>query len=80
MMMKFNFGYGPLVLRGTSCDGFARISVTLDDPNSPYEDIPLEVIENMAEKLYSTFNVNDVSLYKDDECVCTIEKKEEEGE
>lgn len=76
MMMKFNFGCGPLILKGTSCDGSARISITLEDP---YDDIPMKVITNMAEKLYSTFDVNYISLYRDDICICTIDKKEEEG-
>lgn len=77
MKMKFNFGCGPLVLRGTSCDGSARISVELEDG---YDDISMKAIENMAEKLYSTFDVNYVSLYRDDVCICTIDKKEGEGE
>jgi hypothetical protein len=76
MMMKFNFGCGPLVLKGTSYDGYALVSVELEDR---YDDIPMKVIENVAEKLYSAFNVNYVSLYKDDVCICTIDK-EEEGE
>lgn len=76
MMMKFNFGCGPLVLKGTSPDGIALISVELEDRCA---DITMKVIENVAEKLYSAFDVNYVSLYKDGECICTIEKKEEEG-
>lgn len=77
MMMKFNFGNGPLVLKGTTDDGYAHINVELEDP---YDDIPMKVIENLAEKLYSTFNVSYVALYREDVCICTIDKKEEEGE
>lgn len=79
MMMKFNFGCGPLVLKGTSCDGdgCALICIELEDR---YADIPMETIVNLAEKLYSTFNVSYVSLYKDDMCICTIDKEEEEDE
>lgn len=76
MKMKFNFGCGPLVLKGTSYDGYARVSVTLEDP---YDEIPMKVIENVAEKLYSTFEVNYVALYREDMCICTIDKKKEEG-
>ena len=75
MMMKFNFGCGPLVLKGTSLDGIAYINVELEDR---YDDISMEVIMNVAEKLYSTFNVDCVSLYKDNECICTIDKEEKE--
>ena len=76
MKMKFNFGNGPLVLKGTSYDGYALITVELEDP---YDDISMKVIENVAEKLYSAFNVSYVSLYREDVCICTIDKKEEEG-
>jgi len=76
MKMKFNFGCGPLVLKGTAYDGYALISVEFEDP---YGDIPMKVIADAAEKLYSTFNVSDVSLYKDDVFICTIDKEEEEG-
>lgn len=76
MKMKFNFGCGPLVLKGTTCDGVACISIDLEDR---YDDIPMKVITDLAEKLYSTFDVNYVSLYKDDVCICTIDKEEEEG-
>ena len=77
MMMKFNFGSGPLVLKGTSYEGYARISVELNDN---YADIPMEVIVDVANRLYSTFNVSYVSLWKDDVRVCTIDKEEKEGE
>ena len=77
MMMKFNFGCGPLILKGTSYDGSTPINVELEDP---YDDISIKVIENVAEKLYSAFNVNYVALYREDVCICTIDKKEEEGE
>ncbi len=76
MMMKFNFGCGPLVLKGESDDGYTLISVELNDP---YDEISTEAIENVAEKLYSAFYVNSVALYRDDVCVCIIDKKEEEG-
>lgn len=76
MMMKFNFGCGPIVLKGTSYGGYAHITIELEDP---YDDIPIEVIADVAEKLYSTFNVDTVALYKEGDCVCTIDKKEEEG-
>lgn len=77
MMMKFNFGCGPLVLKGESNCGCARISIELEDR---YDDIPMKVITNLAEKLYSTFDVSYVSLYKEGVCICIIDKKEEEGE
>lgn len=77
MMMKFNFGCGPLVLKGESKCGCALISIELEDR---YDDIPMEVIVNLAEKLYSAFDVSYVSLYKDGVCVCEIDKKEEEDE
>ena len=76
MKMRFNFGCGPLVLKGTSYEGYAQISVTLEDR---YDDIPIEVIEDVAERLYSAFNVSYVSLYKEDMCICTIDKKEKKG-
>lgn len=75
MMMKFNFGNDPLTLKGTSCDGTARISIELEDF---YDGISAKTITNLAEKLYSTFNVNCVALYREDVCICEIEKKEEE--
>lgn len=74
MKMKFNFGCGPLVLKGTSDDGVACISINIEDG---YNDIPIKVITDLAEKLYSTFNVNYVALYKDDVCICEIEKEGE---
>ena len=77
MMMKFNFGADPLTMRGTSCDGIAHIRIELETPY--YEDISTEVIADLAKKLYSTFNVDCVSLYRDDVCICTIDK-DEEGE
>lgn len=76
MKMKFNFGCGPLVLKGETPDGYALISVELNDP---YDEISTKTIENTAEKLYSAFNVSYVSLYRDDMCICIIDKKEEEG-
>jgi len=76
MKMKFNFGCGPIVLKGESPDGITCIRVELEDR---YDDIPMKVVENVAEKLYSAFDVNYVSLYKDDICICTIDKEEEEG-
>ena len=78
MMMKFNFGSDPLTMRGTSCDGTAHIRIELESPY--YEDISTEVITDLAKKLYSTFNVDCVSLYRDDVCICTIDKEEKEGE
>lgn len=77
MEMKFNFGCGPLVLKGVSRGGYATISVELKNGN---DDIPLDIIENAAEKLYSAFHVSDVLLYEDDVLVCTIEKKRKGGE
>lgn len=76
-MMKFNFGNGPLILKGTFYNGYGHINVELEDP---YDDISMKAIENIAEKLYSTFNVDSVSLYREDVCICIIDKKEEEGE
>ena len=76
MMVKFNFGCGPLVLKGESDDGYTLITVELNDP---YGEISTEVIENIAKKLYSTFYVNYVLLYRDNVCICIIDKKEEEG-
>lgn len=77
MMMKFNFGCGPLVLKGTSDDGIAHINIELEDR---YNDIPVKVITDLAEKLYSTFKVNYVSLYKDGIIICEIDKEEKEDE
>ena len=75
MKMKFNFGCGPLVLKGTTNDGFAHISIDLEEP---YDNIPVEVISDLAEKLYSNFDVAYVALYKENVCICEIDKKEEE--
>ena len=77
MMMEFNFGCGPLVLKGESSCGGALISVELEDR---YDGIPMEVIVNLAEKLYSAFDVSYVTLCKDGVCICEINKKEKEDE
>jgi hypothetical protein len=77
MMMKFNFGSGPIVLKGETPDGFSSIKITVDNG---YDEIPTTEILKLAEKLYSAFNVNYVSLYSDDTCICTIDKEKEEGE
>lgn len=74
-MMKFNFGCGPLVLKGKSYNEGMTITVKLEEF---YDDIPMKVIEDVAEKLYSVFDVSCVSLYTDDICICTIDKKEED--
>lgn len=74
MMMKFNFGCGPLVLKGETEDGFACININLDNG---YGEIPTKEILKLAEKLYSNFEVSSVGLYRDDMLICEIEKKEE---
>lgn len=76
MMMKFNFGCGPLVLKGATEDGFSSIKVTLDNG---YDEIPTTEILKLAEKLYSNFEISSVEVYNDDILICTIDK-EEEGE
>lgn len=75
MMMKFNFGCGPLVLKGTTEDGFACIKIDLDNG---YGEIPTEEILKLAEKLYSNFKVSSVGVYRDDIIICEIDKEEED--
>ena len=76
MMMKFNFGCGPLVLKGETADGFSSIKITLDNG---YDEIPTTEILKLAEKLYSNFGVSSVGVYNDDILICEIDKDEEEG-
>lgn len=74
-MMKFNFGYGPLVLKGTSRDGYADISITLNDS---YDEISEKTITDCAEKLYSNFGASSVGLFRDDILICEIQKEKED--
>ena len=73
MMMKFNFGCGPLVLKSETEDGFACIKIDLDNG---YGEIPTEEILKLAEKLYSNFEVSSVGVYRDDMLICEIDKEE----
>ena len=73
-MMKFNFGCGPLVLKGETEDGFTCIKIDLDNG---YGEIPTEEILKLAEKLYSNFEVSSVGVYRDDMLICEIDKEEE---
>ncbi len=75
MMMKFNFGCGPLVLKGETKDGFACIKIDLDNG---YGEIPTEKILKLAKKLYSNFEVSSVGVYRDDMLICEIDKEEED--
>lgn len=75
MMMKFNFGCGPLVLKGDTPDGLSSIKVTLDNG---YDEIPTTEILKLAEKLYSNFEISVINVYNDDILICTIEKEEED--
>ena len=77
MKMKFNFGCGPLVLKGATEDGFSSIKVTLDNG---YDEIPTTEILKLAEKLYSNFGVSSVEIYNDDILICTIDREVKEGE
>ena len=74
MMMKFNFGCGPLILKGETADGFSRINIDLDNG---YGEIPTEEILKLAERLYVNCDVSSVGLYRDDILICEIEKEEE---
>lgn len=75
MIMKFNFGCGPLVLKGETENGFASININLDNG---YGEIPTEEILKLAEKLYSNFEVSSVGVYRDDMLICEIDKEEED--
>lgn len=75
MMMKFNFCGGPLTLKGKSSNRDTRINVELYG-----DDLSEEVIFEVAEKLYSDFDIDQVALHIDDTWICYIEKTDEDIE